>query len=171
MAPLERTQAGDLMEPTTNKQPQRSAEEREQRRRQRHEARAGATYREFLKLASAELGLPEADTECVLASVITTLEQRLPFDEMADLASELPYKLRELVASCAEPREQPMPRDIGRDEFIEMVARDLRVDNATAESHIRAVFRVLTQCVSRGEIEQVMHLLPRPLRALWPSIA
>jgi uncharacterized protein (DUF2267 family) len=151
------------MEAVGKSREERSPEELEQQRRRRHEARASATYREFLKLASAELGLSEA----VLKAVITALEQRLPFDEMADLASQLPYKLRELIASCEEPRVELSPREIGRQEFLELVADELRISLDEAESRTRAVLRVLSQTVSPGEIEQVIHLLPRPLRELW----
>ena len=141
---------------------------RAERSRQRHEARAGATYREFLTLASVELGLPEQECQPVLMAVVSALEQRLPFDEMADLASQLPYKLRELLASCDEPRESRLPREIGRTEFLQMVADDLGTDTQRPEEHTRAVFRVLSQTISKGEVEQVVHLLTRPLRELWP---
>lgn len=147
-----------------------SPEEREQRRRRRHEARASATYRELLTLASAELELSEPQSERVILAVITALEQRLPFDEMADLASQLPYKLRELLASCEEPGEGSLPRDIGEAEFLAMIARDLDIGPDEAEQHVRSVFRVLAQTVSPGEIAQVIHLLPRGLRKLWPSL-
>ena len=151
--------------------PQAPSEEQIRRIRQRHEARAGATYREFLILASAELGVPESRSEQVIRAVLGALEQRLPFDEMSDLASQLPDKLCELMASCDEPQDPRLPREIGRPEFIDMVARELEVGPEEAEGHVRAVFRVLAQTVSRGEIEQVIHLLPRSLRELWPAFA
>ena len=156
------------MQSDTN--PQMPSEEQIRRQRQRHEARAGATYREFLILASVELGVPEPRSEQVIKAVLGALEQRLPFDEMSDLASQLPDKLCELMASCDEPREVRMPREIGRPEFIDMVAQELGVGQEEAESHVRAVFRVFAQTVSRGEIEQVIHLLPRALRELWPTL-
>lgn len=140
------------------------------RRRRRHEARAGATYQAFLKHASEELGVDQGACECILVAVISALEQRLPFDEMEDLASQLPYNLRELLASCLEPTPAIAPRDIGQAEFIAMVARALNVGPEEAEAHVRAVFRLLAQTVSRGEIEDVIHLLPKGLRQLWPAL-
>lgn len=159
------------MEPTDMSKRREPAHTLEERRRRRHEARAGATYREFLQLAAAELGAPEPQTERVVAAVLRALEQRLPFDEMAHLASQLPYKLRELLASCDEPSRELAPRDIGHAEFLALVARELDSDPDAVEAQVRAVFRVLTQTVSRGEIEEVIHLLPRRLRGLWPPLA
>lgn len=158
------------MEPTGGTRRRLSPEEREQRRRRRHEARASATYHEFLTLASAELGLSPKDCEPVITAVLSALEQRLPFDEMSDLASQLPYKLRELLASCLEERMSLLPREIGQAEFLAMVARDLDVSPEEAELRVRDVFRVLAQTVSAGEIEQVRNVLPRALRAMWPAM-
>jgi uncharacterized protein (DUF2267 family) len=36
------------------------------------------------------------------------------------------------------------------------------------EQAARAVFAVLTQHVSAGEVEQVRHSLPKAIRELWP---
>lgn len=157
------------MQPETQRTSTLTPEQREERRRKRHESRAGSTYREFLSLASVDLGLPPEECEPIIAAVLTTLEQRLPFDEMEDLASQLPYKLRELLSTC-EPRERMNPRDIGEAEFLGMVAGELGVSPEQAETYVRGVFRLLTQTVTRGEIEEVIHLLPKRLRNLWPPL-
>jgi uncharacterized protein (DUF2267 family) len=142
----------------------------DERAQRRNEERIDATYRDFLKNAAAELNLAPQQAERVLVAVIRVLDRRLPFAEMSDLASQLPVRLRELLASEAGPRDGLRPRDIGRDEFLALVAEQLEVDAARAESYVRRVFQVLADRVSSGEIEQVIHLLPRGLRALWPSL-
>lgn len=48
---------------------------------------------------------------------------------------------------------------------IEQLRGDERVD---AERLARAVFAVLEQRVSAGEIEDVKHVLPAEIRDLWP---
>jgi uncharacterized protein (DUF2267 family) len=45
---------------------------------------------------------------------------------------------------------------------------DLVDDLFAAERVARAVFTVLARRISRGEIEDVRHVLPAELRELWP---
>jgi len=129
----------------------------------RHEARAGATYRAFLKLASLELGLPEEQCEPVIGAVLRALEQRLPYDEMYDLASQLPDSLRELLASCENPGELTARGELGQLELLAVVDRELQVGADQAETYARAVFRLLAQTISKGEIEG------RVAPGTWPS--
>jgi uncharacterized protein (DUF2267 family) len=147
-----------------------SPEERERRRRQRHEARASNTYGEFLALAITQLGKPRDEAARITLAVTTALKHRLPYDEMSDLESQLPYKLRELLDASEDISEVPQPREIKLPEFLALVARDLGISAAEAEPYVRAVFRLLAETVSRGEIEEVIHLLPRGLRQLWPAL-
>ena len=39
------------------------------------------------------------------------------------------------------------------------------------EHAARAVLRVMSNRISAGEIEQVRHVLPEPVRELWPEMA
>ena len=144
--------------------------EREARRRQRHEARAGQTYRQFLKLASEKLSVPPDRASQICVAVLAALEQRLPWDEMSDLVSQLPFKLRELLATCDEPRERMRARDIGQAELLAMVARELDASPDEAENYVRFVFQLLAETVSPDEVSQVIHVLPASLRALWPAV-
>jgi uncharacterized protein (DUF2267 family) len=49
-----------------------------------------------------------------------------------------------------------------------MVAREFRTDdNVDPETVARGVFQLLTERVADGEIEDVRHLLPADIRALW----
>lgn len=136
---------------------------------QRHEARASATYRDFLALASAQLGQPEPESERSVLAVLRALDRRLPFHDMRHLGSQLPYELRERLGRCDEPPRGPASGDIDRATFVTMVAEELGVGREEAEGHVRGVFAVLSQLVSAGEVEQVVHLLPRRLRELWPQ--
>jgi uncharacterized protein (DUF2267 family) len=154
--------------PPSHDREQPTPDGRERQRRQRHEARANTTYRKFLKEVSASASVPEDQAERIAMSVLRVLDQKLPWNEMAHLASELPSNLRELLGRC-EPRGLPPAREIGAAEFLALVARDLDVGPDEAESYVRGVFRALAASVSPGEIEDVIHLLPRELQELWPS--
>jgi uncharacterized protein (DUF2267 family) len=49
------------------------------------------------------------------------------------------------------------------------VAEESRDPQLDPERCVRAVFRVLHEHVSRGEIEDVKGILPRDIRAFWPK--
>lgn len=146
-----------------------SPEQREQMRSQRHESRASATYARFLKELCANLSVSEEQAERAATSVLCALDQRLVGYESAHLQSQLPEKLQELLARC-ERHEDLLPRDIGRDAFLEMVGDDLDVMPEEAESIIRGVLTTLSAHVSPGEIQDVLSQLPGELRELWPPI-
>ena len=52
------------------------------------------------------------------------------------------------------------------------MARELRTPSGPAldpEAAVRAVFGVLAHRVTEGELADIVGLLPKELRALWPS--
>jgi len=153
------------MRPTMTNQDIASPEER---RRRRHEARASATYHEFLKRASAALGSPPDESERVGGGRCSGLEQRLPFDEMNDLASQLPSKLRELLASSEGELDQAhcRARSVRLSSSPRWRARWTSVLSKPRRAYARC-FEWSLGTVSPGAIEQVIHLLQRGLRALW----
>jgi uncharacterized protein (DUF2267 family) len=55
-----------------------------------------------------------------------------------------------------------------RDEFLSGIAGRLAMN---AEKAARAVFRILEDHVSAGEIRDVMQVLPEDIRALWPPLS
>ena len=66
-------------------------------------------------------------------------------------------------------------RDRSRESFLSRTERalervlwneDHQIDTETAA---RAVLRVLSDRISSGEVEQVRHVLPEPVRELWPE--
>jgi uncharacterized protein (DUF2267 family) len=135
----------------------------------RHEAHAQNTYRDFLLLAASELGVEREPTERAILAVVRALEALLPFDDMSNLASQLPMLLRESLARCDRP-EPERPHGRTREEFVRVVADELGLDPERAEQQVRAVFRVLAQTVSQGEVRKVVHVLPTQLRPMWPSL-
>jgi len=138
-------------------------------RRKRHESRASTTYKLFLRTLCDSLSLPEQLAERAAASVLCALEQRLTNSEGRHLEAQLPRKLTELLVRC-ERHERLRPRDIGRSEFLGMVAGDLGIRIDHAETIVRGVFQVLTLQVSPGQLQSVLSMLPADLRELWPPI-
>ena len=146
----------------------RTIEQREQLRTLRHESRASRTYKAFLADLTKQTGLDAAGAERAATSVLCVLEQRLIGEEANHLEAQLPSKLQDLLWRC-ERHAHVLPREIGRREFVQMVSEDLGLDPRSAEQVIRGVLKTLTLHVTPGEIEDVMHMLPSDIRALWPA--
>jgi uncharacterized protein (DUF2267 family) len=67
-----------------------------------------------------------------------------------------------------DPTRKPVKlRD--REEFLSLVEAEFRADDTlNPELIARAVFKVLTNRITAGEIEDVKHVLPAEIRSLWP---
>jgi uncharacterized protein (DUF2267 family) len=52
--------------------------------------------------------------------------------------------------------------------FLAYIASELSNQDVDPEQAARAVFALLTRRVTRGEIDDVKHILPAELRELWP---
>jgi len=103
-----------------------------------------------------------------LRAVLHALRDRLPPNEAADLAAQLPMLVRGFYYDCWKPSGKPV-HEHKKEQFLEHVRdafrNDARVDPETVA---RAVFKVITKHVSSGEIEDVKATLPAAIRELWP---
>jgi len=66
---------------------------------------------------------------------------------------------------------QPL-KEQHKEEFLAHAARELKTPSGPAvdpEAAARAVFGVLAHRVTEGELADIVGLLPKELRALWPS--
>jgi uncharacterized protein (DUF2267 family) len=115
-----------------------------------------------------ELGADRKRAHRGLAAVLQTLRDRLPVDDCAHLAAQLPILVRGVYFHDWIPALQPT-RERTREEFVATVA-DRLVDAGPidAEDAARAVFLVLNRHLSPGEIAKSRGALPEPIRALWP---
>jgi uncharacterized protein (DUF2267 family) len=67
-----------------------------------------------------------------------------------------------------DPGHKPL-RDRHREQFLARIAHEFSgIDRVDPESFARAVFTMLAMRVSEGEIDDVKHILPTPIRELWP---
>ena len=149
------------------KQPRRalSAAQREEIRKLRHESRAASTYKDFLWDVQHEASVSEEMADRAAVSVVRAIERRVIPAEAAHLDAQLPARLREHIRERGV-QTSLLPREIGREELLRMVADDLSMKPAEAVTVIRAVFRVLSAHVTPGQMGNVLGQLPADIRSL-----
>ena len=102
-----------------------------------------------------------------LRSTLHALRDRLTVEEVAQLGAQLPMLLRGLYYEGWDPTGKPI-RVRHKDEFLVPIAEALANDDVDAEDAARAVFQVLANRITFGEMKDVKHILPESVRALWP---
>jgi uncharacterized protein (DUF2267 family) len=102
-----------------------------------------------------------------LRAVLHALRDRLPVDQAAALAAQLPMLVRGFYYEGWHPHGKPV-RERHKEEFLAPIGAAFRDDpGLDTEQVARAVFQVLAKHVTAGEIESVKHCLPTELRSLW----
>jgi uncharacterized protein (DUF2267 family) len=105
-------------------------------------------------------GFDREHAELVVRATLVTLSTRISPGEADDLAAQLPDPLAACLPHEAEPsRFDPT-------EFKRRVARVVPLANDQAAPAIRAVFTVLSEAVSEGELWQVLAQLGAEYEAL-----
>ena len=106
-----------------------------------------------------------------LRGVLHTLRDRLPVEVAAKPAAQLPTLIRGVYFEDWGPSRTPLPiRDV--ESFLEGVATEAHVAGTTEASlAVEAVTRTLRRHVSTGEVEEVLAVLPDPLRELFEAPA
>jgi uncharacterized protein (DUF2267 family) len=122
----------------------------------------------WLKALMRELGTDSRhDAYMALRATLHALRDRLPVEEVAQLGAQLPMLIRGLYYEGWDPTDKPV-RERRLEGFLAGIAVELPAHFDDPEPTARAVFKVLAERVSDGEIEDVKHLLPTALRELWP---
>src|ERR687892_857998 len=103
-----------------------------------------------------------------LRATLHARRDRLTVEEVAQLGAQLPMLIRGFYYEGWDPTRKPVKlRD--REEFLSLVEAEFRADDTlNPELIARAVFKVLTNRITAGEIEDVKHVLPAEIRSLWP---
>lgn len=109
---------------------------------------------EFMSKVKARAALGDEDAIQTVRAVLETLGRRLFGGESSDLAAQLPKEIKGFLQP-AEANEA-----FGAERFIEIVADQTQTSAGTAEKHIRAVFSVLSEAVTSGELADVRSQLP-----------
>ena len=111
------------------------------------------------------------DVYMALRASMHALRDRLPPQEAAKLASQLPLLIKGIFYDGWRPGATPVKvRDPQK--FLDMAREGMEPSkpNVNAEHMVRAVFAVLSRHVSRGEWEDVRRTLPGSLRELLPRL-
>jgi len=133
----------------------------------------------WLKQISREIGAAEeigaADRKLawrVLGVVLRVLRDRLPVDDAAHLAAQLPLLIRGAFYEQYRPAVQPNSMR-SRAEFVARVADGLEGGGRpiNPERAIKAVFSTVQRHVAEAETAKVRHALPEHIRMLWPTDA
>jgi uncharacterized protein (DUF2267 family) len=104
----------------------------------------------------------------LLRTVLQTLRDWLPVNEAVDLGAQLPTLLRgvyyehwRLAATPVHPRSKA--------DFMARIDHAFTADPiAVTPEAVAAVFALLSSKITAGEIDDVRHVLPADIRALWP---
>ncbi len=102
-----------------------------------------------------------------LRVVLHALRDRLTPEEAIHFGAQLPMLVRGFYYEGWSMSGKPMKAT--KEEFLRCVERESRYpDSADAERLARAVFQVIADHVTEGEIRDVKGLLPKGIRLLWP---
>ena len=128
--------------------------------------------KEWIKEVQSELGLEsQEDAYSALRAVIQTLRDRLPVEEAADFAAQLPLILRGTYYEGWRPAHKPEKFHTPEDFFQRVEVRmGPRIDHIDAERVTRAVLGVIERRVASGELDNVKDNLPESLLGMFPVL-
>jgi len=107
----------------------------------------------------------------LLRATLHALRDRLTAHEAVQLGAQLPMLIRGLYYEGWHIRDMPRPERT-KSAFLGHIEAAFKQDpNADTEGLVREVFKLLARRISKGEIDDVKHILPPDVRALWPSAA
>ncbi len=103
-----------------------------------------------------------------LRSVLHALRDRLTVDEAAHLGAQLPMLVRGIYFEGYHPAGKPL-KERRKEQFLGHVRDQFRKDpEVDPEAIARAVFGLLEEKITAGEIADVRNSMPKELRELWP---
>ena len=104
----------------------------------------------------------------LLRTVLQAIRDWLLVDEAAGFGAQLPELLRGVYYEHWRPATTPVKKRSKAD-FIARIDNALKTDPLVFTSEaVSAVFALLSDKITPGEIKQVHHAMPAEIRALWP---
>lgn len=105
----------------------------------------------------------------LLKAVLHAVRDWLPVNESADLAAQMPTLLRGVYYDQWRPAITPV-KERGRTTFLARIEQSFAADPLENPTQaVMAVFQLLSNKISAGEISDVRHALQAELRNLWPE--
>ena len=102
-----------------------------------------------------------------LPTILHTLRDRLPVDNVAHFEAQLPMLLRGVYYEGWHPAHKPV-KERTTDEFLMHIGDAfLRDINADSRKILSAVLKTLSKHLTAGEVEKVRQCLPAGVRDLW----
>lgn len=105
----------------------------------------------------------------VLRAYLHALRDRLPVDEAAQLAAQLPELIRGIYYEGWDPSSTPVKYHDFKEVLSRVASEALIGAETEASLAVEAAARVLRRHVSAGEIDDVRSILPDDLRPLLGS--
>lgn len=103
-----------------------------------------------------------------LRATLQALRDRLMPDEAIHLGAQLPMLIRGFYFEGWKPSRTPS-KERHKDEFLSHIRDQFKGDpDIDPEAVVRAVFKILSDRVSTGEISDIYLSLPNELRDFWP---
>jgi uncharacterized protein (DUF2267 family) len=121
----------------------------------------------WLKELAEELGTTDRqEAYRALRACLHALRDRLPIDEAAQFAAQLPTLIRGVYYEDWDPSKTPV-RYRGPADLLSRVAAEARLDGETEASYaLSATMQVVRRHVSAGELEDIQAVFPAELRTL-----
>lgn len=132
----------------------------------RAKARAEATYRRLVEEIAQATGLDRERSERALLVVACILCRRLTPQEARHLVAQLPSLLQLRLENCLDGPDRSVTARTMADEL----ARSVAGDRDGAHETLRAVLKVVSDNVSKGQVAEVRGQLPEDMKGLFPAL-
>ena len=107
-------------------------------------------------------GLDHEQAERAIRATLVTLAEYVSAEETSDLAAQLPREVKAMLAKKTSAGEPFPPK-----EFLRRVAGREQLSASEAFDRTRAVFDVLADAVTAGELDDVLAELPDECKELF----
>lgn len=133
----------------------------------RAKARAEASYGRVIQAVVDATRLDRNRSERALLIASCMLCRRLTPHEAQDLIAQLPATLQPQLDQCAGGPDRSVTKHAMEDEL----SRSLGLTAENASEVLSAVFKVISESVSVGQINEVRGQLPEEMKTLFPTAA
>ena len=113
----------------------------------------------------------ESQAYSAMRAVLHTLRDRLTVEEATDLGAQLPMLVRGFYYEGWNPAKTPHKQERQLQPFLDDISQEMGNAALTIEPEqaVKAVFALLQDKITQGEINDVKQMLPAELQGLWPE--